>query len=111
MGVARAELRDIMGITAEPVLTQLYRWPDGHPQYDVGHLDRLAEIDGLCARYAGLYLTGSSYRGVGLPDCIYNAALVAEKAIKECVTADAPEHCDKHALSSMSEHRLRSEAP
>ncbi len=78
---ARAELRDLMGITVEPVLTQVFTWRDGHPQYDVGHLDRVAGLDRLCAAHPGLYLTGSSYRGVGLPDCIHNASLVAEAVL------------------------------
>jgi oxygen-dependent protoporphyrinogen oxidase len=81
--VAREELRELMGIQAEPVLTRVYRWPDAHPQYDVGHLDRLSEIEQLCAACPGLYLTGSSYRGVGLPDCIHNGAQVAERILEE----------------------------
>lgn len=79
---AREELRLLMGITAEPILTRVHRWRDAHPQYDVGHLDRLAEIDRLRAAHPGLYLTGSSYRGVGLPDCIHNGAVVAETILK-----------------------------
>lgn len=80
--LVRAELRSLMGVTAEPVLTRVYRWRDAHPQYDVGHLDLLAQIDRLRDAHPGLYLVGSSYRGVGLPDCIHNGALVAEQAIK-----------------------------
>jgi oxygen-dependent protoporphyrinogen oxidase len=79
--LARSELRALMGVEAEPVLTQVYRWRDGHPQYDVGHLDRVAEIERLAAKH-GLHLTGSSYRGVGLPDCIHNGALTAESVLQ-----------------------------
>ena len=78
---AREELRSLMGVDVEPVLARVYRWPAAHPQYDVGHLDLLAEIDRLRATHPGLYLTGSSYRGVGLPDCIHNGALVAEEIV------------------------------
>ncbi len=78
---AREEVRSLMGITAEPVLTRVYRWRDGHPQYDVGHLDLLAEIDALCAAQPGLQLAGSSYRGIGLPDCIHSGALAAEAVL------------------------------
>ena len=86
VGIAREELRGLMGITAEPVLTQVFTWRDGHPQYDVGHLDRMAELDRLCAAQPGLYLTGSSYRGVGLPDCIHNASLVAAALLQRMPT-------------------------
>lgn len=84
--IARDELRVLMGITAGPVLTRVYRWRDAHPQYDVGHLDRMAEVDRLCAAHPGLYLTGSSYRGVGLPDCIHNASLTAEALLHRMPT-------------------------
>jgi protoporphyrinogen/coproporphyrinogen III oxidase len=81
--LAKDELREIMGISVEPMLTQVHRWRDGHPQYDVGHLDRLAEIDRLRSDHPGLYLVGSSYRGVGLPDCIHDGALAAEQILRQ----------------------------
>ncbi len=68
LAMVRDELRDIMGITASPVLARLYRWPLANPQYDVGHLGRVARLEALCP--PGLYLTGSAYRGVGIPDCV-----------------------------------------
>ena len=80
--LARDELRELMGVDVEPVLARVYHWPLGHPQYDVGHLDLLAEIDRLRAAHPGLHLVGSSYRGVGLPDCIHNGALVAEEVVR-----------------------------
>ncbi len=82
--MAREELRDLMGVDAKPVLTKVYRWKEAHPQYDVGHLDRMAEIDSLCAAQPGLHLAGSSYRGVGLPDCIHSGQIAAEAILQGC---------------------------
>lgn len=82
VSLAREELRELMGIDAEPVLTRVYRWRDGHPQYDVGHLDWVSDIERRTAAHPGLHLTGSSYRGVGMPDCIHSGALVAESVAK-----------------------------
>jgi len=48
----------------------VYRWDRGNPQHDVGHLDRMAAIDRALARHPGLFLTGSGFRGVGIPDCV-----------------------------------------
>ncbi len=76
---AREELRAMMGITATPVLTKVYRWQKANPQYEVGHQARVAEIDQLFAQHAGLYLAGAAYHGVGIPDCIESGARVAEK--------------------------------
>jgi len=80
--IAREELKEIMGISREPVLARVYRWTKAMPQYLVGHLDRLAILEELLSRYPGLFLTGSAYRGVGIPDCIRHGALTAEKVIK-----------------------------
>ena len=69
VAMVRSEVAQVMGVTAEPAISRVYRWPLGNPQYDVGHLDRVAEMDALAAAIPGLYLTGSSYRGIGTPDC------------------------------------------
>ena len=70
LDLVRDELRCIMGITARPVLTRLFRWHQANPQYDVGHLERMDYIERLAAAMPGLYLVGGAYRGVGIPDCI-----------------------------------------
>jgi oxygen-dependent protoporphyrinogen oxidase len=69
--VVTAELRDLLGITAPPAFHRIHRWPAGSPQYDVGHLDRIAAIEATLP--AGITLTGSPYRGVGIPDVIREA--------------------------------------
>ena len=77
--LARAELREILGISAEPLLCRIYRWPHGNPQYDVGHLERM---DRLCdALPAGMALIGGAYRGVGIPDCIRQGREAAGQAL------------------------------
>lgn len=83
---ARDELHALMGVRAAPVITRLFRWQRANPQYDVGHLDRLAEMEGrLAANHPALYLTGSAYRGVGIPDCVHNAALTAQVVLRQLV--------------------------
>ena len=68
--IARMELRGILGLHAEPRFARLYRWPAAMAQYEVGHLDRLTEIDRLRQSLPGLALIGNAYRGIGVPDCI-----------------------------------------
>ncbi|MDQ7824568.1 MAG: protoporphyrinogen oxidase [Candidatus Eremiobacteraeota bacterium] len=74
------ELRDIMGISATPVLRRLYRWKDAMPQYVVGHQAAMARIDELAVLHKGLYLAGSAYRGIGIGDCIREGEEAAGKA-------------------------------
>jgi oxygen-dependent protoporphyrinogen oxidase len=54
-------------------------WHKANPQYDLGHLDRLAQMQDQAADYPGLALAGSSYDGVGVPDCIRQAEEATEQ--------------------------------
>lgn len=74
------ELAERLEISGPPRLTRLYRWPRANPQYEVGHLAAVRAIDERLARVPGLYLTGSGYRGTGIPDCIADARAAAARA-------------------------------
>jgi oxygen-dependent protoporphyrinogen oxidase len=71
------ELGDLLGLGGPPDIQRIHRWSAGSPQYDVGHLDRLAAIES--ALPAGIILTGSPYRGVGIPDVIRQARIAADQ--------------------------------
>lgn len=81
LSMVEREVKDIMGIDKEPLFARIYRWERGMPQYIVGHLDILKKIDSLTGSCPGLYLTGSAYRGVGIPDCINNATKAIDSAL------------------------------
>jgi len=78
LDLAIGELRRIAGVTESPVLHHIARWPAGMPQYTLGHRQRLERIGGKLAEHPGLHLTGASYRGVGIPDCIASGWAVAD---------------------------------
>jgi oxygen-dependent protoporphyrinogen oxidase len=78
--LAREELADILRIEGDPLLTRLYRFPRQSPQYTVGHLDRVAAIEQRIAALPGLYLAGSGFRAIGIPDCIADARATAGRA-------------------------------
>lgn len=81
----RAELAALCGISAEPSYTEVNRWWKAMPQYTLGHLDRLAQLDAAVSRYPGLVLTGAGYRGVGIPDCIRDGVSAAECIVRHLV--------------------------
>ena len=81
--IIRKELADIIGITAEPDFVRIYRHEMAIPQYTVGHVERLKNIDAALGKHQGLFLTGNAYRGVSVNDCIENSAKLAEKIIEE----------------------------
>jgi len=75
----RRELRELLGIDGEPILTRIHRHWRAMPQYQVGHLDRMQRIDAAVGRHPGLALAGNAYRGVGIPDCIHSGEMAAER--------------------------------
>jgi oxygen-dependent protoporphyrinogen oxidase len=79
LAIVRDQLREFMGIEAAPLFHRIYRWDRSNAQYDVGHLERIAALE--AALPPGLHLTGSPYRGVGLPDCIKQGQETAGKII------------------------------
>jgi protoporphyrinogen/coproporphyrinogen III oxidase len=76
--VARMELARVLGPLPEPRVTVVRRWPRSLPQYGVGHLERMAELDERVRRMNGLTLLGNGYRGVGLPDLVRDARAAAQ---------------------------------
>lgn len=78
----RADLAALCGIKAAPMYVEVNRWWKAMPQYTIGHLDRLTQLDAALSRYGGLVLTGAGYRGVGIPDCIRDGAVAAEKVVR-----------------------------
>ena len=69
-GIVREELGPLLGLRGEPALVRVYRWPEGTPQMEVGHLERMARVEARLAARPGLWIAGAGLRGAGLPDCI-----------------------------------------
>jgi protoporphyrinogen/coproporphyrinogen III oxidase len=80
IATARAELTDTMAIRGEPLFSRLFRWTRQSPQYEVGHLARIASIDRRVASIPGLFLAGSGFRAIGIPDCISDGRDTAARA-------------------------------
>lgn len=81
--VARLELAHILGPLPEPQITVVRRWPNSLPQYAVGHLERMAELDRRVEELGNLWLLGNGYRGVGLPDLIRDARITARQIAQQ----------------------------
>jgi oxygen-dependent protoporphyrinogen oxidase len=88
--LVRAELREVLGVVAEPVLVRINRFDRVMPQYTVGHLARLARIDQAVARHPGLALAGNAYRGVGIPDCITSGRRAADSVLAAIRSGSQP---------------------
>lgn len=78
--VAHDALQPLLGIKEEPVMVQVNRWLKAMPQYEVGHLKRLQQVERALADHPAILLAGSAYRGVGVPDCVKQGKESAEQA-------------------------------
>ena len=81
--LVRKELKEIVGIEAEPILTRVFRWKRAMPQYIIGHSQRMEQLDERLKDHPGLYLTGSAYKGIGIPDSVHYGEITASKALSK----------------------------
>ncbi|MFH8568116.1 protoporphyrinogen oxidase [Streptomyces sp. NPDC017993] len=76
------DLGAAVGLAARPVASTVTRWDGGLPQYDVGHLARVAAIREAVAGLPGaLRVCGAVYDGVGIPACIGSARRAADEIL------------------------------
>jgi oxygen-dependent protoporphyrinogen oxidase len=81
LGIVRRELREIIGLSAEPLFARVCKWKGAMAQYEVGHLDRLQRIERLRSQAPGLFLAGNGFKGIGVPDCVRSGADAANAAL------------------------------
>jgi oxygen-dependent protoporphyrinogen oxidase len=86
VSTALRALTPLLGITASPLLTRVYRWERAIAQHEIGHLARVAAIDERLSHLPGLFLTGSGFRGTGIPDCIADARATAAASARWLAT-------------------------
>jgi len=79
--VVRDELGGILGITAAPLLARTYVHRSAMAQFEVGHLERVREVEERLTPHAGLALAGNGLRGVGLPDRVRSGEAAAEEVL------------------------------
>jgi oxygen-dependent protoporphyrinogen oxidase len=70
VAAARADLRDLLGVTAWPAFTCVRRLPRATPIYEVGHAQLAARMVARAAELGAFALAGNAYGGVGVPDCV-----------------------------------------
>jgi len=79
--VAQEELTSVLGISDPPSLVRVHRHVAAMPQYQVGHMDRVAAVRARVARCPGLAVAGNAFNGVGIPDCIRSGEEAAERVL------------------------------
>jgi oxygen-dependent protoporphyrinogen oxidase len=80
VATVRRDMASVLGLSGEPVLTRVFRWPGGTPQLEVGHLERMKAVERSVGEVPGLHLTGAGVWSTGIPDSVADATRVAAAA-------------------------------
>jgi len=78
--LARRELSSVLGISGPPLLSRVYRWRDAGAQHNVGQRARMADIERRLVQHPGIFVAGSGFRSVGIPDCVADGRAAAAAA-------------------------------
>ncbi|MFC4063174.1 protoporphyrinogen oxidase [Planomonospora corallina] len=89
VALAMAETAEILGVRGLPLDSRVTRWGGSLPQYNVGHLDRIARIRAAVAEQPGLALCGAAYDGVGIPACIATARTAAARVLDHLASRES----------------------
>ncbi|NTU82850.1 MAG: protoporphyrinogen oxidase [Chloroflexales bacterium] len=82
---AIADNESVIGASGAPEVVNFTRWPKAIPQYNFGHVERIAAIERLEQACPGLYFLGSYRGGVGVPKCWKNAVELADTVASSLV--------------------------
>lgn len=83
ISMSKLELAELISARGEPLEVHVARWRNSMPQYEVGHLKLVADIEGRVCAHHGLQLAGSGYRGVGIPQCVRSGQTAAERLAEQ----------------------------
>jgi oxygen-dependent protoporphyrinogen oxidase len=75
----RGELASLLGVSATPIFSRIWRHANSMPQYHVGHEARVQRIEAALQQFPTLTLAGSAYHGVGISDCVRTGEEAAEQ--------------------------------
>jgi protoporphyrinogen/coproporphyrinogen III oxidase len=77
------DLNKTMKITGQPDFTIVSRWKNAIPQYTVGHKERIQQLESyININLPGVFLGGSSFKGIGIPECIDQGEEAAQKVVR-----------------------------
>jgi oxygen-dependent protoporphyrinogen oxidase len=78
--IASRDLSAVLGITAPPILARVFRWRNAGAQHNVGHRARMTGLAARLQSLPGLFVAGSGFESIGIPDCVANGRRIATAA-------------------------------
>ncbi len=83
VSAALADASELLGVPLVPRAAQVTRWGGGLPQFDVGHLDLVADVGAQVAGVRRLETAGAVWSGVGVPACVATAGAAAARLLDD----------------------------
>lgn len=77
------ELKDIMKISGEPEFVWISRWKKAIPQYNVGHLKIMDQIERFERENEGIFFCANYRGGIAVGDCVMSAEKTANKILNK----------------------------
>jgi oxygen-dependent protoporphyrinogen oxidase len=82
VGIAAREISQVLGVSGRPLLARVHRWQHAGAQHEVGHLARMGKLDERLSLAPGLFVAGSGFRAIGIPDCVAHGRAAAADAAR-----------------------------
>ncbi|KZE38664.1 protoporphyrinogen oxidase [Bhargavaea cecembensis] len=80
IALARRDLKESLGLDAEPSVVEITPWLGLMPKYGLGHRAAVEELEQfLSASYPNVQIAGASFHGVGIGLCVADGREKAEK--------------------------------
>ena len=73
------DLTPLLQLKDSPIFTKVTKWKRSIPQYELGYLSRLAQIDACLQRFPGLHIRSNWRDGISVSDCVKNGKALAER--------------------------------
>lgn len=75
--LARAQIKEILGIDTAPRATAVVQWHQAIPQYNLHHQDVISSVEQYEQVHSDIFFTGNWRAGISVPDTIEHAEKVA----------------------------------
>ncbi len=82
VSTVRDDLKRLMNIGEPPIFQRIVRWPRAIPQYELGHLDRVAAIEWDLGRLPGLFIAGNAMHGIAFAKAATTGVCRGEEAAR-----------------------------
>lgn len=81
LATVEPDLRELLGVSGEPVFQRHAFWPRAIPQYNLGYESHLETIAAAERTHRGLLFGGQVRDGIALPACVAAGEKLAERAM------------------------------